>query len=172
MQKIFNQQRRSIGVCLLALLPLSASADRVFWGCSYGQPQILRSGQIVCRQEVRECHKMTLSCSRGAELLFTASDFADYVATSDDGRYIVGLSNRGFTNAFWVRDPNGNVIAQKSHVRGPHYWSGIHYCAESVTNIREWFDPIHPNVRFHLKNGNLVQVTVRSCDGKDLQLLK
>jgi len=34
---------------------------------------------------------------RGTETLFTVSDFADYVAASDDGRYIVGFVES------WVR---------------------------------------------------------------------
>src|SRR5260221_615019 len=76
-------QRHSIAVCFLALLPAAASADRVFWGCGYGEPRTLRSGQITCRQEVRQCKNMILSCSRGAEPLFTVSDFADYIAASD-----------------------------------------------------------------------------------------
>jgi len=115
---------------------------------------------------------MILSCSRGADPLFTASDFADYIAASDDGQYIVGLSNRGSENAFWVRDTRGNVIQRKTHFLGPDYWRGIHYCSESVTNVREWFDGKAPDVRFQFRDAKLVQVAVRSCDGKDLRLLR
>jgi len=109
---------------------------------------------------------MILSCSRGAESLFTVRDFADYIAASADGQYIVGLSNRGSENAFWIRDAHGKVIEQKTHGSGPHHWSGIHYCQESVTNVREWFDKADPAVRFQLVDGKLTQVLVRSCDGK------
>jgi hypothetical protein len=114
---------------------------------------------------------MILSCSRGAESLFTVSDFADYIAASVDGRYIVGLSNRGSENAFWIRDSHGKVIERKTHAFGPRHWWGIHYCEESVTNVRDWFDPKNPDVRFRFADGKLVQVVVRSCDGKDLRLL-
>lgn len=169
---ISDRHRRRIGVCLLAMMPLAAFADRTFWGCGYGKPQILRSGQIACRQEVRQCTKMILSCSRGAEPLFTVEDFADYVAASDDGQTIVGLSNRGSENAFWIRNSHGKVIERKTHVPGPHYWRGIHYCRESVTNVREWFDAKVPDVRFQFKDGKLVQVVVRGCDGRDLYLVK
>jgi hypothetical protein len=48
----------------------------------------------------------------------------------------------------------------------------MHYCSESVTNIREWFDEKHPDVRFQFKENKLAQVTVRSCDGKDIRLLE
>src|SRR5215471_14781711 len=98
LQMMSGRYRRSIGVCLLVMLPIAAFADRVFWGCGYGAPRILRSGQIACRQEVRQCTKMIFSCSRGAEPLFTVDDFADYVAASEDGQYVVGLSNRGSEN--------------------------------------------------------------------------
>lgn len=167
-----NQYARSIGACFLVLLPFSALADIVFWGCGYGSPQILHSGQIACRQEVRQCNNMSLSCSRGQTALFTVNDFADYVAASDDGSYIVGLSNRWSPNAFWIRDSHGRIIERKTVFFGPHYWVGIHYCKETVTNVREWFDGKHPDVRFQIKGGKLLQVIVRSCDGKDLRLMK
>jgi hypothetical protein len=114
---------------------------------------------------------MILSCSQGAESLFTLRDFADYIAASPDGQYIVGLSNRGSENAFWIRDSHGKVIERKTHAFGLHQWWGIHYCNESVTNIREWFNKADPAVRFQFANGKLMQVLVRSCDGKDLHLL-
>jgi hypothetical protein len=170
---ISNQLRCLIATCLLALLPASASADMVFWGCGYGEPQILRSGQIVCRQEVLQCTNMVLSCSRGPATLFKVNDFADHVAASDDGRYVVGLSNRGSENAYWIRDSSGKLIKRRTHSLGLlDNLFGIHYCHESVTNVREWFDPMHPDVRFQFKNGRLEQVVVRSCDGKDLHILK
>ena len=115
MSFMFVRLRRSILVCVLALLPFSALADRVFWGCSYGEPQLLRSGQIVCRQEVRQCQKMILSCNLGQNLLFTVDDFSDYIAVSTDNQYILGLSNRGSENAFWIRDLRGNIVERKTH---------------------------------------------------------
>src|SRR5437879_4809230 len=161
---ISDHRARVIAICFLALLPFSVLADRVFWGCGYGEPQILHSGQIACRQEIRQCWNMIMSCSRGPEALFTVDDFADNIAASDDGQYIVGLSNRGSENAFWIRDRQGKVIARKTHFFGAHYWLGIHYCAESVSNVREWFDGKQPDVKFQFKDGKLVQVAVRGCD--------
>lgn len=167
-----ERQIRIVVACFLALLPFSASADRVFWGCGYGDPRVLRSGQIVCRQEVRHCSTMILSCSRGAEALFTVNDFADYIAASDDGRYIIGLSNHGSENAFWIRDSSGKLMERRTPNSGAYYWPGIHYCSESVTNVREWSDVERPDVRFQFQDGELEQVVVRGCDGKDLRLLK
>jgi hypothetical protein len=131
----------------------------------YDSPQTLRSGQLFCRQEVHGCDKMTIVCSEADKPLFTANDFADAVTISDDGRYIVGLSNRGSENAFWIRNHQGKLIAHKTHNS-----AGIHYCHESVTNVRQWFDEKQPNVDFQIKDGKLSQVTVRSCDGKALHL--
>ena len=120
------------GIWLLAILPVVALADSVFWGCAYGEPKMLRSGQTVCRQEVRDCNRMSLTCSRGSRKLFTVEDFADYIAASDDSRYIVGLSNRGSVNAFWIRDSAGKLIEWKTHSLGAHHWKGVHYCMESL----------------------------------------
>src|SRR5258708_7122304 len=110
---ISGQQGRSLGLCLLALLPCSAVADRIFWGCTYGAPQVLRSGRITCRREVRQMHDHDSQLQPGDRTLFTVDDFADWIAASDDGQYIVGLSNRGSENAFWIRSSQGKVIERK-----------------------------------------------------------
>lgn len=165
-----ERQRRFLQICVFILLPSSALADRVFWACGYGDPQVHRSGPIACRQEVRQCGTMILSCSRGSEALFVVNDFADHIAASGDGRYVVGLSNRGSENAFWIRDASGKILHRKTH--SPEFPGGLHYCRISISNVREWFDAKNPNVRFQVKDGELVQVTVRGCDGRDLQLLR
>jgi hypothetical protein len=166
------RHQKRILVVVMAMLPMTALADRAFWGCSYGEPQILRSGPIACRQEVRQCKKMILSCSRGTEPLFTVGAFADYIVASEDGQYIVGLSNRGAVDAFWIRNLNGKVIERKMNSPSANAWREVHYCAESVTNMREWFDIKNPNVRFQFAGGRLAQVVVRGCDGSDVHLLK
>jgi hypothetical protein len=114
---------------------------------------------------------MTLTCRRGDGQLFVVDDFADFIAASDDGRYIVGLSNRGSENASWIRTSDGRLLKRKTHAVGRNNWVGLHYCSETVSNVREWFDEKQPNVRFQIESGKLMQVTVRSCDGKDLHLL-
>lgn len=131
---VSSHKRWAVAVVVVAMLPpVAAFADRVFWGCSYGEPRVLHSGPIACRQEVRQCDNMVLSCSRGTESLFSVHDFADYIAASDDGRYVVGLSNRGSENAFWIRNSKGRVIERKTHYLGPRHLPGVHYCTMSVT---------------------------------------
>lgn len=163
---------RCVRLCLfLALVTVAALADRVYWGCLYGAPKTLHAGGIDCTQTV-SCNSMNLNCRRGANVLFTVKDFADYIAVSDDGAFIAGLSNRGSENAFWIRNSHGDILNRKTHSLGPYYWRGVHYCAESVSNVREWFDANDPRVRFQIANGKLIQVVVRSCDGRDVPLLK
>jgi hypothetical protein len=161
---------RKFSFAVFLLVPSLTLADMGYWGCDYGPPQVLRSGPLACRQEVRDCYKMTLTCSQGDKTLFKVDDFADAVAMSEDGRYIVGLSNRGSKNAFWIRDRQGKLITWKTHNFSLHYWLGIHYCRYSVTNVREWFAEKQPDVKFQFKDGKLSQVSVRSCDGKEVQL--
>ena len=75
--------------------------------------EVLRFSVQVKSRVVKMCSSakpLTLSCSRGSETLFRVADFADYVAASDDGRYIAGLSNRGSVNAFWIRKSSGEMI--------------------------------------------------------------
>jgi hypothetical protein len=164
--------QRLLRICLVVALPNVAHADRAFWGCGYGAPRTLQAGPITCRQEVQGCYKMTLSCTRAGEPLFTVADLADYAAVSEDGRYVLGLANRGGVSAFWVRDAAGKLLERRTHDLGPRAWPGVHYCAMSVSNVREWFDLKNPNVRFGIKDGNLVQIVVRGCDGRDVQLLR
>ena len=156
----------------LTVLAVPAFGDVVWWGAFYGGPQILRSGLVSCRQEVRQNGVMILGCSRGSETLFTVNDFADSIAASDYGKYIAGLSNRGSDHLFWLRDTRGKVIQIKSEFYGPYHWKGIYYCGATASNVREWFDAKDPNVRFQFTSGKLAQVLVRSCDGRDLRMMK
>jgi hypothetical protein len=134
---------RRVQLCLLlALVAVPALADRVYWGCLYGEPKTLHAGGTDCTQTV-SCNRMSLTCRRGANVLFTVKDFADYIAVSEDGAFIVGLSDRGSEKAFWIRNSHGDILSRKTHLIGPHYWIGVHYCAESV-----------------------------SCDDRDVQLLR
>jgi hypothetical protein len=169
---VLTRVGRGVRLCLfLALVTVSALADRVYWGCLYGGPKILHAGGIDCTQTV-SCNSMNLSCRRGANVLFAVKDFADYIAVSEDGAFIVGLSNRGSENAFWIRNSHGDILNRKTHSLGPYNWHGVHHCAESTSNVREWFDANDPRVRFQIANGKLIQVTVRGCDGRDAQLVK
>jgi len=158
-------------VALVMLLSPSSFADAAFWGCFYGPPQTLRAGPVECRQEVTDCKKMILTCTRGSQQLFTVNDFADFIAVSDNGNFVVGLSNRGMGNLFWIRDDKGRLVQRRTDYYSLHYWPGVHYCSMSVTNVREWFDAKHPDVRFRFANTKLRQIIVRGCDGKEVPLL-
>jgi hypothetical protein len=162
--------RRRIIPVIVVLLSVPAFADRLPWTAFYGGPHTLRAGKLECVQEVRSMAsmpytKMTLTCSREGKTLFVADDFADVIAASDDGRYIVGFSSRPYDNLFWIRDAQGKMLDYRSFWSGPHQYSGVHYCVTGG-----WFNQTDPDVKFQIKDGKLMQVTVNSCDGKELRL--
>jgi hypothetical protein len=149
---------------LAALVPLflassPALADLFYWGCAYS-PKTLQAGPLTCHQTV-DCQMMSLRCAIADKPLFAVHTFADHIAVPDQGQYVVGLSNRGVTPLFWLRDFNGQPIGLTPDAE-------IHFCARSVTNVREWFDSAMPNVRFQFEGDRLSRVVVRGCDGRDV----
>lgn len=157
--------QKILTILSVVFIQSSAIADIVSWKCSY-QPQTHKIENIQCNQSINDCSSQELICTENDEVLFKVSDFADHISVSDDHQYIVGLSNKGMTSAYWIRDRNGRVIKHRKHSK-----LFLHYCRESVTNIQEWFNEKEPNVRFILSQGKLRQVIVQGCDGKDINLL-
>ena len=174
----------TLAVLLVAGKSAGAFADAVYWGCLY-KPKTFELDGVTCEQQV-SCRDQILRCTARGEALFEVHDFADTVALSPDGQYLVGLSNMGSKDAFWIRSRDGTLRDYKPHHDGdllvpdgkgghhkapPHTQLKIHYCLESVTNVRQWYDAEHPHIRFTVRDGQLVQVIVRGCDGKDVSLL-
>jgi hypothetical protein len=146
----------------LALLFMASSpalADAFYWGCAF-KPTTLRAGPVTCHQTV-DCHAKSLRCENADKPLFAVQAFADHIAVPDHGQYVVGLSNRGVTPLFWLRDFNGERIDLTPDAE-------IHFCQMSVTNVRVWFDSSNPNVRFQFEGDLLSRVVVRGCDGRDV----
>jgi hypothetical protein len=137
----------------------SALADAVYWGCVF-TPTTLTAGPLTCRQTV-ECRRQSLTCRQGDKTLFTVDAFADHLAVSDNGQYIVGLSNRGMVPLYWLRNSSGEQINLTPA-------SGFRFCLRSVTNIRQWFDEKRPDVTFRFDGDKLTQVTARGCDGHEV----
>jgi hypothetical protein len=121
---------------------------------------MLSAGALTCRQTA-DCRNKSLTCKQGDKTLFTWDAFADHLAVSDKGQYIVGLSNRGVHPLFWLRNFSGDLIDLAPI-------SAIHFCRESVTNVREWFDADRPDVTLMFEGGRLSNVIVRGCDGRDV----
>jgi hypothetical protein len=134
-----------------------APADEVFWGCIF-KPAALSAGPLSCHQTMA-CDRKHLSCRLGDRPLFDAHAFADRLAVSDKGQYIVGLSNRGMVPLYWLRNFGGKEL-------GLVPVSAIHFCRRSVTNVREWFDEKNPDVTFQFDGDKLSNVTVSGCDGR------
>jgi hypothetical protein len=163
-----------IGSVLLALNCSLAFADGYPWRRGY-KPRTLISGPLVCYQKAG-CQDQQLNCKWEDQPLFDADAFADYIAASDNRRYIVGLTNRGSVPLFWLRDFHGELIysgRDSSETWGPDlpatsHEPVIHFCRASVTNVREWFNEQRPEVKFEFEGDKLLNVTMRGCDGKTL----
>jgi hypothetical protein len=159
MESIMPPARKNLlttaSAALFCLLSFSALADRVFWRGNF-RPSTLNAGPLTCYQDVS-----LLSCKLGDKTLFHVDAFADHLAVSDKGQYIVGLSNRGGVPLFWLRNFDGEEI-------GLIPVSEIGFCKESVTNVRQWFDEKTPEVTFQFNDDRLTNVIVRGCDGKEV----
>jgi hypothetical protein len=143
---------------LLCLLSFSALADRVSWR-SHFKPTTLHAASLTCHQDAFQ-----LSCKLGDKTLFDVHAFADHLAVSDKGQYIVGLSNRGGVPLFWLRNFDGEEIALMPV-------SKIGFCEKSVSNVRRWFDDKGPEVTFQFNDDRLTKVIVKGCDGQEVVFL-
>src|SRR5258707_306003 len=96
-----------VQAALLCLFSFPALPDAVYWGYNF-TPTTLNASPLTCRQTM-ECQARYLSCKQGDQILFEVHAFADHLAVSDKGQYIVGLSNRSiYSNRgqellFWLR---------------------------------------------------------------------
>jgi hypothetical protein len=152
---------------VFCLLFSPALADRTYWGCHI-PPTTLSAGPLKCLQTVN-CRNASLVCKHGDKRLFALRAFADHLAVSDKGPYIVGLSNRGIypdlgepqLPQFWLRDFDGKEMDLTPV-------STIHFCHMSATNVREWFDAKEPDVSFLFSGDSLTEVAVRGCDGREV----
>jgi hypothetical protein len=92
----------------------------------------------------------------------------EQVFPSPDRRLFVGLSNRGIPGtAVVIFDRHGAISLLASH--------GIaqfHYCDESVTLVRCWYDEKNPDVKFPPTTGSTGTsgITLRDCLGQTVDL--
>jgi hypothetical protein len=63
---------------------------------------------------------------------------------------------------FWLRNYAGEKI-NLSPV------TPFHFCRMSVSNVRQWFDEKHPDVTFGFDGDKLSKVSVRGCDGREVE---
>jgi len=88
--------------------------------------------------------------------------------SSPDHRFFLGVSNSGLTpNAFVIFDNEGKLLEMKKH-----RWSDdVHYCFETSTTVREWFDKENPDPKFTLNEAQkLERVSIRGCNGTIVRL--
>jgi hypothetical protein len=100
--------------------------------------------------------------------LYRDVSFEDF-AVSEDGQVFVGISNRGLPQtAFFALGSKGALLFESKH-----QFSRLHYCDESVTLIRRWYDQDNPDVRFAYSGRDiqwLSSITLNGCGGQRLDL--
>jgi hypothetical protein len=147
----------TVHAALFCLLSFSSLADRLSWRSLF-KPTTLNAGPLMCHQGAFQ-----LSCKLGDKTLFDVHAFADHLAVSDKGQYIVGLSNRGGVPLFWLRNFDGEEI-------GLMPVSKIGFCEKSVSNVRRWFDDKRPEVTFQFNDDRLTNVIIKGCAGQEVVL--
>jgi len=108
----------------------------------------------------------SLKCTRLGKQLFEIANYgATEIIADRDSRYILGLSNSGRDEyAFWLLNESGKVLTKVKH--GDRRLS---YCRATVSAIREWV-AAPSNARFQIENKKLLEIIVRLCSGKEINL--
>ncbi len=91
-----------------------------------------------------------------------------HLAASNNGVFI-GISNDGLPGtAFVIFDSKGNLKVEAKHNMYP-----FHYCRESITRVREWFDDDNPKLRYvYSEDGEFDDIIVNGCNGKEIKIIE
>jgi len=94
----------------------------------------------------------------------------DDLAIAPDESYFVGISNSGHPGiAYLIIDALGNVRALQRHT------TRLHYCEQSISVVRQWYDPENPDIQFETAgdgdNRRVIQISIMGCAGDRIQLL-
>lgn len=111
----------------------------------------------------------------GGGLVAAFRDFdAQDVHASPDGNYFLAISNKAYSNfAYAVLDRGGHLLFSS-----PHKTQALNYCGRGAANNWYWIDAAKPVASFEVKPVSwasseqryLKSVTVRGCDGRNVQL--
>jgi hypothetical protein len=160
-----------------ALLPVVSVADT--WrfpaileetAYDFGQNKVIKI--VDARQNTSYPDFLVKVVGPAGELLALYRDVSfEAFAVSEDGQVFVGISNRGLPQtAFFALGGKGALLFESKH-----HLSRLHYCDESVTLVRRWYDQDNPDVRFaYSGNDNqwLSSITLNGCSGERLDLQK
>ena len=160
-------------VAALAGVPAGAWADVIALQDSRQQYKLANGVQaVVTITKARSASSLQdafhLTFYRGAQRLaeYPGLDFTDW-AVSPDGKLIVALSNSGIpVSAVAIFTSEGVLRLVASH-----HDTDFNYCAQSISVLREWYDPQRPNVQFDKERG-VAGISLRDCRGQQRPLLQ
>jgi hypothetical protein len=135
-----------------------------------------RFGDVLIRQTFNSMRDpmspvFTLQVYDGKDLVLQLREAAfDSFHQSPDGKAFVGLSNSGWPGtAAIIFDRSGRLLLLAEHNR-----ISLHYCQETSTFTKVWYDDLNPKVEFPVFSGNVRErrgITLRDCQGKTVDLL-
>ena len=92
-----------------------------------------------------------------------------HIAASKDNKTFVGISNDGLPETSLIVFTSEGALT----VWANHYQLPLHYCSESITRVRQWFDDENPNLHFvYNEDTKIKDIIVNGCDGKEIRLFK
>lgn len=93
----------------------------------------------------------------------------EHIAASNDNKTFVGISNDGLPGTSLIVFTSEGTLT----VWAKHYQLPFHYCEESVTRVRQWFDDNNPNLHFiYEEDESIKDISVNGCDSKEIRLFK
>ena len=141
-------------------MPLYAFADSIAFEPStteytFGETRVVRV------LERADGWGFRIDIYRESNLLARYPDqYFEVIAASENNEFFVGISNRGLPDtAMIVFNKRGELIRLRTHN------GGIEYCRQSISLVREWFDPEDPALSF-VETETKIDVVWRGCDGE------
>ena len=124
-------------------------------------------GPLQCFYKQSQAHipETVFECNLNKKSVFKLKFGAEEIISSNDNRFIMGLSNSGRHKVdFWIVDSSGSKIVESNF-----YNKRIHFCDMTISAVRHWYKK-GSKPKFIVKNGKLVDVVLVGCDGKKVSL--
>ena len=136
----------------------------IFPAVKYTRVFEIRDTKFVCSHDSMDPtnFKRELSIYYKSKLSMKYKDclFGDLYG-SPGGQFAIGVSNSGLydEHAYVIFDKYGKIIAST-----PHDAEAIHYCDQTVTIYKYWYDSRNPNVEFAVDpDGSLHSIRINGC---------
>ena len=91
-----------------------------------------------------------------------------HIAASKNNDLFVGISNEGIPGtSLVIFDSKGNL-----RIEAKHFYLPLHYCEQSITLVRKWYDDKNPNLHFiYEESGKVKDMVVNGCDGEEIKII-